>query len=136
MAKTKEVKWHKTPTAFSEPRRGRMDDQDRYWFAEYTADRIGMFDVKTSKITEWDSGIKWSSTYTASTPDAKGRVYSPGGAADRVFRLDPKTGEMIAYLMPVKDFDVKQATIDPISKRVLWMANVRNARIIKLEPLD
>ena len=136
MAGTKEVKWHKTPTAFSEPRRGKIDDQDRYWFAEYTADNIAMFDTKTAKFTEWSSGIKWSGTYTASTPDGKGRVYSPAGAADRVFRVDPKTNEVIGYLMPTNDFDVKQATIDPVSKKVLWMANVRNARLIKLEPLD
>ncbi len=135
-AKTKKVNWIKTPTTFSEPRRGKMDDQDRLWFAEYTADNIGMLDTKTLKITEYPTGIKWSGPYTASIPDAKGRVFSPAGAADRVFRLDPKTGEVINYLMPTQDFDVKQATIDPTDKKTLWMANERNARLIKLEVLD
>ncbi|MDO8794126.1 MAG: hypothetical protein Q7J25_05850, partial [Vicinamibacterales bacterium] len=119
-----------------EPRRGKMDDQDRLWFAEYTADNIAMLDGKTLKITEWPTGIKWSGPYTASIPDAKGRVFSPAGAADRVFRLDPKTGEVLGYLMPTQDFDVKQATIDPTDKKTVWMANERNARIIKLESLD
>ncbi|MEQ1896767.1 MAG: carboxypeptidase regulatory-like domain-containing protein [Vicinamibacterales bacterium] len=135
-AKTKKVNWIKTPTAFSEPRRGKMDDQDRLWFAEYTADNIAMLDGKTLKITEWPTGIKWGSPYTATTPDAKGRVYAPAGSSDRVFRLDPKTGEVVGYLMPTQDFDVKQATIDPTDKKTVWMANVRNARIVKLEVLD
>ncbi len=135
-AKTKAVNWIKTPTKFSEPRRGKMDSQDRFWFAEYTADNIGMLDGNTNKITEYPTGIKFSGPYTASIPDAKGRVFSPAGAADRVFRLDPKSGEVIGYLMPTQDFDVKQATIDPTDNKTLWMGNERNARLIKLEPLD
>jgi len=135
-AETKKVNWIKPPAGFSEPRRGKIDDQDRFWFAEYTADKIAMLDGKTLKIQEWDTGVKWSGPYTSSKPDAKGRVYAPAGAADRVFRLDPKTNEVIGYLMPTQDFDVKQATIDPISQNAVWMSNVRNARLVKIEPLD
>jgi streptogramin lyase len=135
-AKTKKVNWFKTPTAFSQPRRGRIDNQDRFWFGMYTADKIGMFDPKTSKITEFDTGMKWSAPYTASIPDAKGRVYSPSNSSDRVFQLDPKTGEVVAFLMPTKDFDSKQLSIDPVGKKTIWLANVRNARIMKIEPLD
>ncbi len=135
-AKTKKVNWIKTPTLFTQPRRGKMDSQDRFWFGEYTGDKIGMLDTKTLKITEYDTGIKWSGPYTATVPDAKGRVYSPAGAADRVFRLDPGTGEMVAFLMPTKDFDSKQVSIDPLNKTTVWMANVRNARLIKIEPLE
>src|SRR5262249_40894555 len=40
-AKTKKVNWIKPPTGFSEPRRGRIDSLDRFWFGEYTADKIG-----------------------------------------------------------------------------------------------
>ncbi|MGE0394034.1 MAG: carboxypeptidase regulatory-like domain-containing protein [Vicinamibacterales bacterium] len=135
-AKTKAATWFKTPTAFSQPRRGKMDAQDRFWFGEYTADRIGMLDTKTEKITEYDTRVKWSSLYTVSVPDVKGRVYSSSNTTDRVFRLDPASGEMIAYLMPTRDFDAKQISVDPVSKKVIWMSNVRNARIIKIEPLD
>ena len=135
-AKTKKTNWIKTPTAFSEPRRGKMDAQDRFWFAEYTADNIAVLDTKTLKIQEWPTGVKWSGPYTVSIPDAKGRVYAPAGAADRVFRLDPKTNEVVGYLMPTQDFDVKQAVIDPSNPKVLWMGNERNARLMKLEALD
>jgi virginiamycin B lyase len=134
--KTKEATWFKTPTVFSQPRRGKMDAQDRFWFAEYTGDKVAMLDTKTGKFTEYDAGTKWSSPYTASIPDAKGRVYSSSNTSDRVFRVDSKTGEVISYLMPPRDFDAKQISIDPVSKKVIWMTNVRNARVIKIEPLD
>ncbi len=38
--------------------------------------------------------------------------------------------------MPVQDFDTKQVTVDPVGKKAVWLANVRNARIVKIEPLD
>lgn len=133
--KTKAVKWIKTPTKFSEPRRGRVDKQNRYWFGEYTGDKIGMLDAKTEKITEFDTGMKWSSPYTSSVTDAKGRVYAPSNTSDRMFQLDPKTGEVVAFLMPTRDFDTKQVSIDPAGKFV-WFANTRNARLVKIEPLD
>ena len=43
----------KTPTPGSGPRRGMMDQQERLWFGENRADRIGMFDTKTQKFQEW-----------------------------------------------------------------------------------
>ena len=46
------------------------------------------------------------------------------------------TGEIVIYLMPTRDFDVKTMSIDPVTKGAVWMANTRNARLIKVEPLD
>ena len=133
--KTKDVSFFKTPTVFSQPRRGRIDSEDRYWFGEYTGDNITMFDTKANTFKEWPVG-KWFAPYTASLPDKNGHVYSPSNSSDRVFRLDPKTGELVGYLMPTRDFDAKQLSIDPISKRAVWLANVRNARLVKIEPID
>ena len=97
--------------------------------------RVLVLDTRTDKIKEWPVG-KWFAPYTASVPDKSGRVYAPSNTSDRVFRLDPKSGELVGYLMPTRDFDVKQVSIDPTNKSTVWMANVRNARIIKIEPLD
>ena len=135
-ATTKQTKFFKTPTAFSQPRRGKIDPQGRYWFGEYTGDKVGMFDTRTEKFTEYDPGIKWMAPYTASDLDKQGRVYSPSNTSDRVVRVDPKTGEIVIYLMPVRDFDTKQMTVDPVGKKAVWFANTRNARLVKLEPLD
>jgi streptogramin lyase len=133
---TKQAKFFPTPTPKAQPRRGRIDAQGRFWFGEYTGDKIAMFDTNTEKIQEWTPSFKWAAPYTASAPDSRGHVWAPSNSSDRVMRLDPKTGEIVEYLMPTRDFDVKQVSIDPVSKKGALMANVRNARIIKIEPLD
>ena len=134
-AQTKEVSWLKTPTLFSQPRRGKMDLQDRLWFAEYTGDNIAMLDTKTGTFKEWPTG-RWTGPYTVSAPNKAGHVFSSSGASDRVFRLDPKTGEVIGYLMPTQNFDSKQVVIDPVGGKAALMANTRNAQIVRVEPLD
>ena len=56
--------------------------------------------------------------------------------AERVLRLDPKTSEVIEYQIPT-DFDSKEILHDPTTDRVvLWLANTRNARLLRIEPLD
>ena len=57
--------------------------------------------------------------------------------SDRVMRLDPRTGEMVEYLMPT-ELDTKEIHLDPSSsdRPVILFANVRNARIVRVEPLD
>jgi streptogramin lyase len=135
-AKTQEAHFWPTPTPNAMPRRNRMDPQDRLWFAEYTADRVGVFDSKTEKFQEWLLPNKYTTPYAASAPDKKGFVYASSNMTESVFRLDPKTGEILEYLMPT-DFDSKKITPDPsTNKTVIWMANTRNARVIRLEPLD
>ena len=54
----------------------------------------------------------------------------------RVMRIDPKTGEILLYLMPTMDFDTKQMRIDPVTGKALLFANKRNARVVKVEALD
>ena len=132
---TKAVSWLKTPTEFSQPRRGKMDYQDRLWFAQYTGDNIAMLDTKTLEFQEWSTG-KWTGPYTVSMPDSSGHVFAASGASDRVHRLDPTTGEVIGYLMPTLNFDAKQVVIDPVGGKAALMANTRNAQIIRVEPLD
>src|SRR5262249_43155369 len=82
------------PTPDSGARRGRIDAQDRFWFAEFSADKIGMFDTRTEKFLEWPLR-KFSAPYTVSAPDKKGRVYAPSSTSDRLLQLDPKTGEVV-----------------------------------------
>ena len=123
------------PTKWSLPRRGRMDSQGRYWFAQYFGDRIGMFDSRTKTVQEWPVRT-YSTPYTASVPDRNGYVYAASNMSERVIQLDPTTGEVIEYLMPTQ-FDSKKIAVHPAMDRTeIWMANTRNARLIKLEPLD
>ena len=116
-------------------RRGRMDAQDRYWFAEYTSDKIGMLDTRTGTIKEWPLR-KYFTPYAASATDKKGHVWAPSNMMDRLARLNPETGEVVEYLMPT-EMDVKEIEFDPTAAGdVLLMSNMRNARILRVEVLD
>ena len=133
---TGKARFFPTPTRSAMPRRNSMDSQDRLWFAEYTGDKVGMFDTKTEAFKEWQLPIRYTTPYAASPPDSSGHVYASSNMTERVSRLDTATGEVIEYLMPT-DFDSKKITIDPTTDRpVVWMANTRNARIIRVEPLE
>jgi len=135
-AETGEAKFWQVPTPRSSPRRGRMDAQDRFWFAEYTGDKIGMFDTRTEKFQEWPMLRKYTTPYAVSAPDTNGYVYATSNMTERLIRLDPKTGEIIEYQMPT-EFDSKKIAFDPTTNRTtLWMCNTRTARMMKVEPLD
>jgi virginiamycin B lyase len=135
-AKTGEAKFWQVPTPRSSPRRGRMDAQDRFWFAEYTGDKIGMFDTRTEKFQEWPMPRKYTTPYAVSAPDKNGYVYATSNMSERLMRLDPKTGEVVEYQIPT-EFDSKKITYDPTTSRLtLWMVNTRTARMMKVEPLD
>jgi virginiamycin B lyase len=135
-AKTGEAKFWQVPTPMSSPRRGRMDPQDRFWFAEYTGNKIGMFDTRTEKFQEWPMPRKYMTPYAVSAPDKNGYVYATSNMAERLVRLDPNTDEIVEYQIPT-DFDSKKIAFDPTTSRTtLWMVNTRTARIMKVEPLD
>ena len=135
-AKTGEAKFWQVPTPRSSPRRGRMDAQDRFWFAEYTGDKVGMFDTRTEKFQEWAMPRKYTTPYAVSAPDKNGYVYATSNMAERLMRLDPKTGEIVEYQIPT-EFDSKKITYDPTTSRLtLWMVNTRTARMMKVEPLE
>ena len=135
-AETGEYKSFPTPTPDAWPRRGRMDDQDRYWFAMYYGDRIGMFDTRAEQFQEWPTPLKYMTPYTVSAPDQYGRVYAPSNTAERLLQLDPETGNIVEFQMPT-DFDTKKILHDPTATRpTLWMANTRNARLIRVELLN
>ena len=116
-------------------RRGAIDPQDRLWYGEYRTDKIAMVDTHTGKAQQWDLPA-YSGPYTASKPDSKGRVYAPSNMAERLYRLDPKTGSIIAYQWPT-EFDTKKINLDPNAKgTVMWFANMRTARVSRVEVLD
>ena len=134
-ADTGEVEYWPTLTPNAVPRRGRMDSQDRFWFGEYFGDAIGMFDGRTEQMYEFPLPRKYTTPYTASVPDRDGYVYAPSNMTERLMRLDPDTGRVVEFQMPT-DFDTKKIVYDPSTDRpTLWMANTRNARLIRVEPL-
>ena len=124
-----------TPTAKSFPRRGAMDPQDRFWFAEFWASNIGMLDTKTNRIQEFPIGIENFFPYFA-RPDRNGEIWASSTGSDRVARFNPKTGEMLHYLMP-EYYDARKVVADPSTSGVtIWLPNKNLSQLIRIEPLD
>ena len=95
-----------------------------------------MFDTRTGAFQEWALPQPYTYPYTSSAPDNLGRVYLSSNMAERVLRLDPKTGEVVQYLVPTA-FDSKKILYDPTARQTtLWLSNKRTARLLRVEVLD
>ena len=127
------------PAAF--PRRGSYDSQDRIWFAEYNANKIGMLDPKAGKITEYDMPHgALSYPYGCGVDRVNDIVYVEQYRADRYAVLDPKTREMWEYLMPERGTMSRSPQNAPNSSSpghgVMWIGTLPkygNAKLIKME---
>jgi virginiamycin B lyase len=126
---------YRSPIANSRPRRGRVDEHNRLWFAEYAGNAIGMFDPKTEKIEEWVLPTPWAQPYDVVT-DKNGEAWTGSMLSDRVSRLDPKTGEFVEYLLP-KTTNIRRVFVDNSTSPVtFWVGSNHGASIVKVEPMD
>jgi streptogramin lyase len=129
------TKWFPTPTRLSFPRRGAMDDRDRYWFAEFWADNIAVFDTRAETFQEFPVGIKYLAPYFAQ-PDRNGDVWVSNNTSDRLIRFNARTKEMTLYLMP-EYYDSRKVAVDYSTGRlVIWLGSENTAHLIRVEPLD
>lgn len=134
-AKTEQQTVYLTPTPDSHPRRGRVDDKGRLWFAEYFGNAVGMLDPKTGKIEEWKVPTKWSSPYDA-VYDKNGDAWTGSMNTDRVARPDVKTGQYVEYPLP-RPTNIRRVFVDDSKNPgTLWIGSNHGASIIKVEPLD
>jgi len=135
-AKTGKVTLFKTPTLNSGPRRITIDSQDQAWFGEYYANSVGMFDPKTEKFKEWKAPTPWVGPYPAKK-DKHGDVWSAGMSTDLILRLDPRTGQFVEYMLPTVDANIRHIDVDNSSNPIaVWVAEVHQGKIAKIEPLD
>jgi streptogramin lyase len=123
-----------TPTELSRPRRGRVDEQNRLWFAEYGANGIGMFDPKTEVIKEWKLPTPWSAPYDVVFTKRE-EAWTGSMLNDQVARLDTKTGEVVEYLLP-RTTNIRVFVDDSGPRPAFWAGSNHGASIVKLEPLD
>ena len=124
-----------TPSELSRPRRGRVDAQNRLWFAEYGANGIGMFDPETEAIKEWKLPTTWSAPYDVLFTRQQ-EVWTGSMLNDQVARLNTKTGEFVEYLLPRTTNIRRVFVVDSGSRPVFWAGSNHGASIVKLEPLD
>lgn len=134
-AKTKKVTPFATPTPNAGPRRGHMDAQDRLWFAEFRANKIGMFDTRTGKFQEFAVPTPWTNVYDA-VADRAGYAWAGGMNNDRIVRVNTRTGETVEYLLP-RPTNVRRVNVDDsTSTPTFWVGNNLAATLIKVEPLE
>jgi len=134
-AKTRNVIAYPTLTANSGPRRGHIDGQDRIWFAEFRANKIGMFDTSAERMHEFDVQIPWTNPYDA-VVDKAGYAWTGGMTNDYIVRVNSKTNEAVGYLMP-RMTNVRRVNVDNSTSRpTFWVGNNLGASLIKIEALD
>jgi len=134
-AKTLKFTAYQTGTPFSRNRRGRLDDQDRFWFAQYRGNKVTMFDTKAEKVQEWPLPTRHTHPYDVVT-DKNGEAWTGGMTTDRIVRLDPRTGQAVEYPLP-RDTNMRRAFVDNTTNPpTFWVGSNHGASIVRVEPLD
>lgn len=129
---TGEVRYIRTPTPNAYPRRGYRDDENRFWFSEFFADRVGMIDLDTDEIVEYPLSPRYISPYFT-RPDRNGDIWISSTGSDRLLRLDPETGNLTTYLMPVY-YDARKLVLDETADQItVWLPNKNRAELIRVE---
>ncbi|MDG1308452.1 MAG: carboxypeptidase regulatory-like domain-containing protein [Porticoccaceae bacterium] len=124
-----------TPTPNAYPRRGYRDDNNHFWFTEFFADNVASIDLATDKITEYPIQPRYISPYYA-RPDRSGKIWISSTGSDRLMRLDPETGEVVKYLMPVS-YDARKVVVDNSADRItVWLPNKNHGQLIRIEVAD
>ena len=132
-AKTRQVTPYPTPTPNAGPRRGHMDAQDRLWFAEFRANKIGMFDTKAATFKEWPVPTAWTNVYDAIV-DKAGFAWAGGMNNDRVVRVNTTTGETMEYLLP-RLTNIRRVNVDNSQATpAFWVGNNLGASLVRVEP--
>jgi streptogramin lyase len=133
-ATTLAITIHQTPTKGSRPRRGSIDDKGRIAFGEFVGGKVGLFDTKSLAFQEWPAAEHFA-PYDA-VIDRNDELWSGGMSADRVMRVDSKTGAATVYPLP-RSTNVRRVFVDDRTTPVtVWFGNNHSGSIIKLEPLD
>ena len=133
---TGQVTLYPTPTPAAAPRRGSIDSAGNFWFGEWMASQLGMFDPQTKEIKEWRPPIPWSGNYRA-IRGKNGDVWSGGMSTDYVHRLNPKTGEWREYMLPTLGGEMRDIKIDDSGATPkVWVPLVHAGILAKIEPLE
>jgi virginiamycin B lyase len=133
---TGQVTLYPTPTRAAAPRRGSIDSAGNFWFGEWMASQLGMFDPQTKQIEEWRPPIPWSGNYRA-IRGKNGDVWSGGMSTDYVHRLNPKTGEWREYMLPTLGGEMRDIKIDDSGATPkVWVPLVHAGILAKIEPLE
>ncbi len=133
-AKTTKVTWYPVPTPNARARRMNIDEQDRIIVTEYRGNKVATFDTRSEKFAEYDLPPR-TYPYRANF-DKNGEIWASTMHTDRVVRLDPKTGNVVQYLMP-SDTNMRTVFVDSsTTPTTFWVGSNHDHRLVKVEPLD
>src|SRR5262245_8719897 len=122
-AKTDEVKIWSTTATRTRPRRGRVDDQGRLWFAQYAGNAIGVFDPANERMKEYKLPTPWGNPYDVVPSKGGNEVWTGSMSNDYVSRLNTKTEEITEFLLP-RTTNIRRVFVDESTgKPVLWIGN-------------
>ena len=94
-----------------------------------------MFDTREETFKEWKMPTPWTLPYDV-VVDRNGEAWTGSMLNDLVDRLDPKTGQVVEYLLP-QETNIRRVFVDNSTNPVtFWVGNNHRASIVKLEPLD
>jgi virginiamycin B lyase len=128
--------WSVTFGQRTRPRRGRVDSQDRLWFAAFGTGHIGMFDPVTEQFASYLPPTPWANPYDVEA-DKNGEVWAGSMLNDRLTRLDPKEGKFVDYLMPGQFTNIRRIFVDNKTARpTIWIGDNHGANVVHVEPLD
>jgi virginiamycin B lyase len=134
-AKTGETKYIDLPNGGG--RRGHIDAQNRLWFSQFHANRYGMYDPKTDKVSLWEVPTPYAGAYDVQFDDAR-YVWGADMSTDLAQRMNLETGEWTAYLLPLsintRHIDVQKPS-KPGELSSMWTEGQQNGKIVHIEPL-
>ncbi len=120
----------------SGPRRENITADDQIWFGEnhVSAQKIAVFDIKTKQFKEWED--RPIEPYDAIL-DKSGHVWTGGEPTDFVTRLDLKTGEMVNYLLPTVNANIRRVYADNFTDPPSMLVGENHrAKIVLVQPLE
>lgn len=133
--KTGKTELFATPTPMSFPHRLEMAEGDQLWFAEIGAKKIAHFDTKTKKFEEW--AAQGDDDPYGVALDSAGFAWTGGTPTDWVTRLNPKTGEMVRYLLPNYNVNIRRVrTYNLTSPPSMLIGENHQAKIALIQPLN
>lgn len=133
---TGKITLYPTPTPMSGPRRENITADDQIWFGEnnLSAQKIAVFDTKTKQFKEWED--RPVEPYDAIL-DKSGHVWTGGEPTDFVTRLDPKTGEMVNYLLPTVNANIRRVYADNFTDPPSMLVGENHrAKIVLVQPWE